>query len=300
MNVAALEWVQRHAPLGLRFWDTAAATSSIDGLEVDVFPRMRPQARTRASVNRSGVYALLGVGGLRDFEFSDADPVQLWSAATRPFRVEVRDPLGRFLPVAFDADLPVRGLYTWRAPWFSPPRAISLTGEGGSPPRLMIERIPLFSTPQRQVPEPLAVVYAQLRESGADRAAAWALVSASIDGEVRGLGLSDREGRIAVMFPYPEPPRVTLSSPPAARNDFRWQVELEAFYGIGSPQAAAPEIPDLGLVLSQLDISRDLLGSTLSPVLPLPALPLEYRVPLSARTDATPSGPSSFLFVSTA
>lgn len=300
MNVAVLERVQRHAPLGLRFWDTAAATSSIDGLEVDVFPRTRPQARTRAFVNRSGVYVALGVVGLRDFEFNDVEPAELWSAATRSYRVEVRDPRGRFLPIAFDADLPMRGLCTWRAPWFSPPRAISLPGEAGSPPQLMIERIPLFSTPQRPVPEPLAVVYAQLRESGADRAAAWVLLTASIDGDVRGLGLADREGRIAVMFPYAEPPRSTLSSPPSARNDFRWQVGLEAYYNIGSPQVAAPEIPDLGFVLSQLDARRELLGSTLSPTLPLPALPLEYRVPLSARTEATPAGPSSFLFVSTA
>jgi hypothetical protein len=300
MNVTVLERVQRHAPLGLRFWDTAAASSSIDGLEVDVFPRARPQVRTRASVNRSGVYAALGVVGLRGFEFSDAEPADLWSVATRPYRVEVRDPLGRFLPIAFDADLPVRGPYTWRAPWFSPPHAISLPGEAGSPPQLMIERIPLFSTPQRLVPEPLAVVYAQLRESGADRAAAWALVSAGVDGDVRGLGLADSEGRVAVMFPYPEPPRMTLSSPPPARNDFRWQVELQAYYGVASPPVAPSEIPDLGLVLSQLDMPRDLLGSTLSPAMPLPALPLEYRVALSARTGATPTGPSSFLFVSTA
>jgi hypothetical protein len=295
-----LERVQRHAPLGIRFWDTAAATSSIDGLEVGVFPRTRPQARTRALVNRSGVYVALGLVGLRDFEFNDVEPAELWSVATRSYRVEVRDPRGRFLPTAFDADLPMRGLCTWRAPWFSPPRAVSLPGEAGSPPQLLIERIPLFSAPQRSVPEPLAVVYAQLRESGADRAAAWALLTASIDGEVRGLGLADREGRIAVMFPYAEPPRSTLNSPPSARNDFRWQVGLEAYYSIGSPQVAAPAIPDLGFVLSQLDAPRELLGSTLSPTLPLPALPLEYRVPLSARTEATPTGATSFLFVSTA
>jgi hypothetical protein len=300
MNVAVLERVQRHAPLGLRFWDAAAATSSIDGLEVDVFARTRPQARNRAFVNRSGVYVAPGVVGLRDFEFNDVEPAELWSVATRSYRVEVRDPRGRFLPIAFDADLPMRGLCTWRAPWFSPPRAIFLPGDAGSPPRLMIERIPLFSTPQRPVPEPLAVVYAQLRESGAERAAAWALLTASIDGDVRGLGLADREGRVAVMFPYAEPPRSTLSSPPSARNDFRWLVGLEAYYDIGSPQVAAPEIPDLGLVLSQLAAPRELLGSTLSPTLPLPALPLEYRVPLSARTEATPTGASSFLFVSTA
>ena len=287
MNVVLLERLQRHALLGLRFWDTAAGSSSIEGLEVEVFPRARPRARTRARVNRSGIYVAHAVG-LRELEFADLEPATLWSVAARPYRVEVRDPRGRFLPVAFDADLPARGVFTWRAPWYSPPRAISLPGEAGSPPQLLIEKIPLFSTSHRPLPEPLAAVYAQLRESDAERAAAWALVSASIDGEVRGLGLADGEGRIAVMFPYPEPPRVSLSSPPQARSDFHWRVQLQVYYRSASPPQTPPAIPDLGFLLSQLESPRDLLGSP-----PVPLLPLEYRVPLIART-----GGSSFLFVS--
>jgi hypothetical protein len=303
MSTRLLERVHRHAFLGLRFWDVAAASASIDALEVEVYPRARPRARSRASINRSGVYVAQGIAGMRDLEFAnpdlgDADP---WSAAARPYRVEVRDPRGRFLPMAFDADLPARGLFTWRAPWFSPPRAISLPGEAGSPPQLLIEKIPLFPAPQRPVPEPLAVVYAQLRESGAERPAAWAAVTASVGGEVRGLGVADDEGRVAVMFPYPEPPRLSLSSPPQARSEFHWQVELQAYYRVGSPPAAAPEIADLGDVLSQLELPpRPLLGSAPSPSLPLGPLPLEYRGRLTARTEATPAGPSSFLFVSTA
>jgi hypothetical protein len=300
MNFVLLERLQRHALLGLRFWDLAAASSSIDGLEVDVFPRARPRARTRARVNPSGVYFAQGVAGLRELEFADLEPAELWSVAARPYRVEVRDPYGRYLPIAFDADLPARGLFTWRAPWYSPPRAVSLPGEAGSPPQLLIEKIPLFPAAQRPVPEPLAVAYAQLRESGADRPAAWALLTASIDGEVRGLGLADKEGRVAVMFPYPEPPRMTLSSPPEARSDFHWQVQLQAYYRTASPPEAPPEIPDLGVVLSQLDLPPpEPLSSTLSPALPLPALPLEYRVALTARTGTTPGGASSFLFVPT-
>lgn len=301
MSFVVLERVQRHALLGLRFWDIAGASASIEGLQVDVFPRERPRARARAQVNRSGVYVARGLAGLRELEFAKLEPAELWASATRAFRVEVRDPHGRFLPIAFDADLPARGLFTWRAPWYSPPRALALPGEAGSPPQLLVEKIPLFSAAQRPLPEPLAVVYAQLRESGADRPAAWALVAASIDGEARGLGLADAQGRVAVMFPYPEPPRMSLSSPPEARSEFHWQVELQAYYRVASPPAPAPEIADLGLVLSQLELApRALLGSTLSPSTSLPALPLEYRVALTARTEATDAGPSSFLFISTA
>ena len=291
MNVLVLERVLHHAPLGLRFWDTAAATSSVEGLEVDIFPRARPHARTRAFANRSGVYVALNVIDLRDLELGDAAPGELSPALLRPYRVEVNDPRGRFQPIAFDADLPAQGLFTFYSRSYSPPRAIALPGATGSPPQLLLERIPLFSTAQRQLPEPLAVVYAQLRESAdPDRPAAWALLAASVEGEARGLGLADAQGRVAVMFPYPEPPRIALSSPPAARSEFHWPVQLQAYYRVGSPPEAPPEIPDLSDVLSQLDLPRELVGLTASP----PSLPLEYRVPLTAR-----SASSSLLFVST-
>src|SRR5262249_48013740 len=79
------ERLHRHALLGIRFWDLAAAGSSVDGLEVDVFPRARPRVRTRAWANRSGVYVAQDLPGMRELEFADPDP---WSAALRPYRVE--------------------------------------------------------------------------------------------------------------------------------------------------------------------------------------------------------------------
>src|SRR5438034_10314008 len=82
-----LERVVRHAAFGVRFWDMAEATSTIDGLEVVVFSRANPRAHTTAHVNRSGVYVAVGVPGLRDFELSDAEPDILWATATSPYRV---------------------------------------------------------------------------------------------------------------------------------------------------------------------------------------------------------------------
>src|SRR5439155_20275499 len=46
-----LERVARHAALGVRFWDAAEATSSIDGLDVVVFSRANPRSRTQAQMN---------------------------------------------------------------------------------------------------------------------------------------------------------------------------------------------------------------------------------------------------------
>lgn len=289
--VRILERVARHAALGLRFWDVATGSDAIDGLFVEIISRANPRARTVAQPNRSGVYVAHGVPGLRDFEFSEADSTDLWSAATRAYRVEARDPSGRFLPFAFNADLPVRGLFTWHAPWLSPPQPFTLPGERGSPPQLMIERVPLFSAPSRPVPEPLAVVYAQMREQGSARDAAWSLLGVSVDGIARGLGLADHSGRVAVMFPYPEPPRIDLASPPEARNDFTWQVSLSAFWQTASPRTDAPPIADLADVFASLATPRDVIESSNSSSTPLR---LTYREPLTARTAGTVGADASY------
>jgi hypothetical protein len=300
-GVRVLERVARNAPLGLRFWDVAGATSTVYGLRVEVFPRANPRARTLASINGSGVYVTHHLPmappppGPREFEFSDSEPDELWPATTRGYRVEVSDPDGRFLPVAFDADLPARGLFTWRAPWLSPPEPVALPTESGSPAVLLIERVPLFSAPSRPVPSPLAVVYAQLRELGSGQDAAWCLLTVAIDGVVRGVGLADAQGRIAVIFPYPEPPRMSLASPPEARNDFTWQLALSAFGFSASPPGAVPAVPDLADIFASLSTPRTVVESTVSPSLPFR---LTYREALTARTAGTTGADASLLLVS--
>ena len=302
MAVRPLETLSRTTPLGLRFWDTAIGTSAIHGLHVEVFPRQNTRARTVAQMNRSGVYVAHQLPlsspppSPREFEFSDTEPDLLWSSVTRrPYRVEVTDPSGRFLPIAFDTDLPERGLLTWRAPLLSPPQPVTLPSEPGSPAPLLIERVPLFSAPTRPIPDPLAVVYAQVRELGTGRDAAWIVLTVEIDGLTRGMGLADASGRIAVMFPYPEPPRVSLASPPEARNDFTWQVTLHAFWLAGSPPTDVPGMPDLADVFASLSSPRTVVESMASPAAPLR---LTYREALTARTAGTASTDASLLFVS--
>jgi len=149
------------------------------------------------------------------------------------------------------------------------------------------------------VPEPQGVLYAQLAEQGSDAVCAWGLLEASI-GNTRALGLADLEGRVAVMFPYPAPPRPPLASPPVPRDDFRWDVELRAFWQAPVSPAIAhppPLIPDLGEIFAQLNVPRGVLGSSGSPAQPLGLQRLEYRVPLTVRT---PDSTTSRLLVSTA
>jgi hypothetical protein len=290
-----LERVTRTAALGIRFWDGAASTAVISGLVVELYARTRPHTRTYAVMNRSGVYVAHALPGLRDFEFSDAGHAALWATATQPFRVEVRDPFGRFLPFAFDADLPARGLFTWHAPWLSPPQPLVLPDDAGSPPQLLLERVPLFSAPTRPVPDPLAVVRAELRMVGTTLPAAWTLLGVSVDGRAHGLGLSDRHGRVAVIFAYPEPPRMSLSSPPEARSDFTWELELTAFVPpLVSPPRVPPTLVDLADVFALLDVPGSVLLSANSPASPLR---LAYRQELTVRTAGMPDADAAFLFV---
>ena len=300
-TVRVMERFARNSGLGLRFWDVARATSVADGLRVEVYPRANPRVRARAVANRSGIYVVHQLPttapppGPRDFETSDLDPQDLWPATTHAYRVEVSDPSGRFLPLVFDADLPARGLFSWLAPWISPPQPVALPGEDGSPPAPLIGRVPLFSAPSRPVPDPLAVLYAQLRESGTGRDAAWCLLTVTIAGAVCGIGLADEQGRVAVIFPYPEPPRRSLASPPEARDDFSWTLELRAFWRTASPSGPPAAMPDLADVLGSQSDERTVMTSTTSPPEPLR---LTYREPLTARTAGTTGADASLLFVS--
>lgn len=308
VQLRPMEDLYRHAAIGVRFWDVARQTAQVDDLQVEVYARANPRRRKPMRPNLSQVYVGHAVPGLHDFEHADLQPPALWAsaeAALRACRVEVRDPRGRFLPLAFDVDLPAPGLISFQAPWWSPPQPIVLPGTPGSPPQLMLERIPLFSSVSRGVPDASAVVYAQMRHTHTHRPAAWALLGVRIDGRRCGLGLADAEGRVATMFPYPEPPRRALTSPPEARSDFSWPVSLEVFWSepvTASPSpspspmsTSVPEIPDLAQLLAQLDTPGtvdDLVAS------PSATRRLDYRVPLTARTLGAVSEESSWLSVS--
>lgn len=277
MNIVlrAPDRLQRNASLGVQFWDVGAGSKTIEGLEVDIFPRARPQLRSRAKANRSGIYIAQGLSGMRTPDFDEnlsAQESGLHAASMMArYRVEVRDPAGRFLPTAFDADLPVRSLLRHLAPLASP-----APSDVGPLSQMLTQRVPLFSTVDRLVPAHLAVVYAQLREQFSGRIPAWSLVGARVDGMLRGLGMTDERGKVAVFFAYPEPPRGLLEIP----RDFRWTVDLRAYYSLATPRPEA--LPDLKDVLAQLATPRTVLDSLGEPAAPRR---LDYRVPLLARTE---------------
>ncbi|WP_028079970.1 hypothetical protein [Solimonas soli] len=289
-TVRVQEWLERTLPLALRFRDAATANDLIDGLVVGACPVARPNARRLyAQANRSGTYLLSDLPGLRALEYGAGDAADFAASPAPSFRIEVTDPLGRFLPVSFAAGA-ARGLLPL-------PCAVP-----GSPPReAFTHGIPLFSTPARQLAEPLACVHAELVEAPTGRAAAWALLAAEIDGTEAGLGLADREGRVTLFFAYPSPQPPPVTSPPAPAERFVWNVTFRAYYLPRPPDTPAPARPDLCALLAQLDHPRRVLDLQSPPQDLLPQR-LDYGRPLVLRsTDPAAGGAvSSHLFIETA
>lgn len=234
-------------PLGLRFWDEVTGKTIGDGLKIEAYAPAAPPRKVPAFVNNSSVYILRNLPGLKSLENGFQE--QEFLAGTLPkraFIIEVEDQEGRFQPFQFTVQAPVRGLYVGE----------ELLAQ--SPPHRP-QGIPLFSTPARSVPAAMAVVRADLVDTESGAAAAWAMLEARLGGALLARGLADRQGRVALIFPYPDlqssalvsPPLAALVSPPFAGptlKEQRWVIELKAFY---LPQNPAPAKPDLQVVLAQ-------------------------------------------------
>jgi len=286
-----LERISRPAPLGLVFWDIATGTPVADGLSVSVTRQGRSDPSRPLIANRNGVWLAPDLPGRSAYELATGD----WETLRRTYRIELFDTLGRFLPLAFSAELPSRGVYHWPGWDMLPPDPLTPLGADLSPPRISPQRIPLFSAPARPAPPARADVRCELIDSTTGKPAPWAVVAAKHDGVTRGIGLSDRQGRAALFFGYPERPRPSLATSPPAITDYRWELDVEAFYD--PPAGPVPEVPDLAEVMAQLDHPRDILESTLSPPELLPSQLLTYGRPLVLRTSRTPEGSSSSLFL---
>jgi len=126
-----------------------------------------------------------------------------------------------------------------------------------------------------------------------DKAAAWALVHACWKGERVCTGLSDREGRVALVFAYPEPRPKHLhrSSPPQSFSEKTWMIALEARYTPRAGDDPVPEMESLEKILAQE--ARPLLKAV-SPAVVLPEQTLQLGSELVVHSDG-----SSYLFVQT-
>jgi hypothetical protein len=109
--------------------------------------------------------------------------------------------------------------------------------------------LPLFSAPTRAGGGGLATLRASLWDALADAPASWAVLEARIGGQPTVRGLADELGRVALVFPYPEPSAFAEQSPPSAPfTKQEWPVQLFASY---LPQRPVPTLPSLPAVLGQ-------------------------------------------------
>jgi len=256
------------APLGLGLWDPTLGRLVSDGLIVRVFDLATgtPRDATPATANRSGVFVTSHLPGLRDREAIGRDEEYFAAGPARPFLVDVRDTLGRYVPFVLRLTLPTRGFVVPSCmadfvPLESPPASPL------SPPALPVFA-PLFATPSRPVPAGLTAVRASLVDADTGEPAAFALlvvrdVQDVLSGSPRALaaGIADERGEASAILAYPEPPPAPVVSPPAsppagfaptplARQT--WSLRVEVWYERGLPrhapdrtQAALPDLCDL-------------------------------------------------------
>jgi hypothetical protein len=165
------------------------------------------------------------------------------------------------------------------------------------------QSLPLYSSPTRPVTGGLAVLRASLWDAVADAPAAWALLEARVNGQPTVRGYADAEGRVALVFPYPEPPSFVQQNPPQPATPFtrqEWPVSIFASY---RPQSPAPRVPDLKATLAQ---PRAILWADATRTTPLTKVTLRSGQQLVVRsneasTDAAPdSRPLPVLLISPA
>lgn len=285
-----LDSVRRTSPLGVMFIDPLTGRAVGDGLSVSAYPEGLPSLRRQALLNRSGVHGFHDLPGLVDFRFAERGVPTSASLLEKAFRVEVQDEWRRFMPFAFDALLPVEGLFELDVPGSS---SSSYSG----PAQRGIE---LFSASTREVAKSFASVYLELfdPEPARNGPAVHALVELRAGGGVVARGLSDDKGRVVIFLPYPEPvdvPGATSSafpqSPPLSEQS--WTIDIAVFY---QPLLPAPRIPDLRRVLAQ---TRATAWSDAGRTVPLENARLKFGHELTVQTQGG-SGPLSHLWVTAA
>jgi hypothetical protein len=292
----------RVTPLGVRFVDDQHG-GFVVGLSVVAWPAGEPSRRIVGRLNKTQVYLLFDLPGLRDVEFGAGDAAYWATVRHKPFVVEVSDPEERFLRFRFTADLPVEGLLRLTCGSPATPAPLPVPASDG---------VPLFTSPTRPAAPGITVVRADLWDPIADAPAAWAMVELST-ARSRALGvpplraIADDRGCIAIHVPCPDEQEFDGGSfgspgaggvPLSART---WSVDLAASYGRlrppranGATAPSAQPIPDLCRALAQ---PPALLWSDSARTLPLTRVTLHYSHELILRSSASGAARPSVLFV---
>ena len=288
---AVIEELSTVTPLGLRFWDAVTDDQIRGGLQVRAWPLPSGRPVVEAFRTVSDIYAFPRLPGLRNIEQPPLTPPAS-PPTRRTFVIEVRDLERRFVPIAFQVDLPLpqRGVY-------QPPL---LGSPGTAAPGFY-----LFSAITRQQPPGVAVVRGELVSSTTALPVPWALVRVTIAGQGDRWGLADDRGRFAVQFPLPllapgfgplfASPDGPASPPGPPVGDRSWDVTLDVFT---QPSRLAPlagtDLPDLAQIFQQA--AADVLLAGGSP--PVAAATWAGTLPFSGELFAATAGGRQLLVVS--
>jgi hypothetical protein len=222
------------------------------------------QRRIPAVANKEGVFYARDLPFLAAAERGAGDDAYWAALSSLGFIVEVSDANGQFLSFSFPAQLPARGVFVWSCASASPVVPSSLSAG-----------VPLFSAPSRSEVAMCGTLRAQLQEASTGLPAAGAVLHATIAGTEQATGIADALGRVAMLFPYPEPqdfpPIGDPSASPVASptgsslTGHTWPVTLTVQYA--PTTGPYPPYPDLCTTLSQpsAQLLADTSGAQLGP-----------------------------------
>jgi hypothetical protein len=289
--------VTLRAPVALRLRDVSDLSLVSDDLLVTA-KETGPAGRRMALVaTAGGTWSAPNVPGLNPV--TAADPA-LWPTNAQPFEIRIDDPRRRYLPVRMIARLPAEAAIS--LPGFEAlPAGVSLAlRPAGSPAGYRPDFVPLFPGVARVAPGARAEVSAHLAIASAGVPAGnagFAVMTVSIEGIIRGVGVADGDGAILVSFPYPLLPAPTAAERTAGTTRIEWPVSIAVFFGQLSAAAdgTQPLLPD---ILAQLNRTPSIVLAQLGSNTSLPDQTLSVGQPLLLRSArAAPAKPSSLFIV---
>lgn len=289
--------VTLRAPLALRLRDVSDMSLIGDDVLVTATETSPAQRSFTLLATPSGTWTAPRVPGLRP-ELA-ADPA-LWPPVAQPFELLVTDPRKRYLPLRIVANLPAEAPIAW--PGFSslPGRVARALLPGGRAVAGQPDFLPLFPGLARVAPSARAEVHAHLAIANGGVPAGnarFAVMTVSIGGLVRGVGVADASGAILVSFPYPLLPTPTPAERAAGTTRFEWKATIAVFCA-QLPQREDGLPPLLDDILAQLTRAPARVLRRLGGLAPLPEQTLRVGQPLVLRSArAAPDKPSSLFLI---
>jgi hypothetical protein len=241
-----LELVSVSTTLGIRFWDPAMDTQVSRGLVVTASPESDSGLVNVAFQTASGIYSFRGLPGLQSVEMPEQAAEPLTGASPpqpKRYIIQVEDRFERFLPVAFNVELPLpyKGVYSVT------PRS--------SPVESSLPKYYLFSSPSRPAAPGLAAVRASILERYTGNPAAYAVLEVQSQGEGKWYGIADSRGCISVLFPYPRVITRLGHSPPLLQvplQEQKWDLSARIRYAPPALiYARGSRRPDLRSIINQ-------------------------------------------------